>query len=49
MVHVGQLGPMTEKAIRLYQMGHKLPLTGKPDEITLQHNPRTTRGAWLEP
>jgi hypothetical protein len=37
MVHIGQLGPMTEKALRLYQLGHKLPLTGKPDAATLQH------------
>lgn len=37
LVHIGKLGPLTEKALRLYQMGHKLPLTGKPDEATLQH------------
>jgi hypothetical protein len=37
MVHIGQLGPMTEKALRLYQLEHKLPLTGQPDQLTLEH------------
>jgi len=35
-VHIGSLGPLTEKALRLYQLGHRLPLTGEPDAITLQ-------------
>lgn len=37
IVHIGKLGGLTEKSIRLYQLGNKLPLTGKPDELTLQH------------
>jgi Putative peptidoglycan binding domain len=36
VAHIGVLGPLTEKALRLYQLGHGIPLTGKPDEMTLR-------------
>jgi hypothetical protein len=36
ITHIGQMGPMTEKVLRLYQIKHKLSLTGQPDELTVQ-------------
>jgi hypothetical protein len=36
MVRIGELDPLTEKALRIYQREHSLPITGKTDEATLQ-------------
>ena len=32
----GTFGPQTEAALRAYQQAHRLPQTGRPDEVTLR-------------
>jgi lysozyme family protein len=32
----GVVGPLTVKALRMFQISHSLPVTGAPDELTLQ-------------
>jgi len=36
LVHVGTYDPMTTKALEFYQRLRELPVTGEPDETTLQ-------------
>jgi peptidoglycan hydrolase-like protein with peptidoglycan-binding domain len=37
IVRIGVLDPLTEKALRQHQRKHALPVTGRADEVTLQH------------
>ena len=36
LVYIGKFDSMTKKALRFYQYRRHLPVTGEPDEATLQ-------------
>jgi hypothetical protein len=49
IVHIGVISPLTDKALRFYQMKHNLPLTGEPDEATMAQIRRELKERNIKP